>query len=128
MNTPRLALAWIAAWVTLAPSTGFSQNAEPNAGRTRRVALMNFTCDDNLHRSTLATVDFAAALQAQLSSVTGVEWVERAELEKAEHEFNLAGFGLVNRAESIRGSCCQADPAFLGESANVPAIAETSSA
>src|SRR5881394_1350319 len=104
MNTPRrLILAWIAAWLTLVLSTGFSLGADADVGRPRRVALMNFTCDDNLHRSAMAGVDFAAALQAQMSSVVGVDWVERAELDKAEHEFKLAGFGLVNRAESIRG-------------------------
>ena len=86
-----------------------------DAARPLRVALMNFTSDDNSYRSTMAAINFTATLQAQLSELTEFEWVERAELDKAESEFNLAGLGFMDRAEAIRGGrWVKADWAITG--------------
>jgi hypothetical protein len=85
------------------------------ATRSLRVALMNFASDDNSYRSTVAAIDFAVALQAQLSDAADFEWVERAELDKVETEFKLADLGFVDRAETIRrGRWAKADWAVTG--------------
>jgi hypothetical protein len=94
---------------------GLHLPSEFSASAAQRVALMNLICEENSHRSTLAAIDFTAALQAQLLEETKFEWVERAELGKAERELQLADFGLIDRAESIRsGRWVKADWAIFG--------------
>jgi len=51
-----------------------------------RVALLDFTADDNSWPAAEAASDFAAVLQVELAGVAGVEWVERAQLKLAERE------------------------------------------
>jgi hypothetical protein len=80
-----------------------------------RIALMDFISEDNSYRSTLAAADFTAALQSQLAGTPGYQWVERPELSKAETELQLAGFGLISRAEALRsGRWVKADWAVFG--------------
>jgi hypothetical protein len=68
-----------------------------------RVALMDFMSEDNSYRSTVGLADMVSALQVEASRDTNFDWVERAELDKAMYELKLAGFGLVDRSEAIRG-------------------------
>jgi hypothetical protein len=83
---------------------------------------MNFISEDNSYRSTLAAADFTAALQSQLTGAPRYQWVERPELSKAETELQLAGFGLISRAEALRsGRWVKADWAVFGRlSTNSP--------
>lgn len=47
-----------------------------------RVALMDFSTDDNSYRSAQTGVNFTSLLQVQLVNEPGLEWVERAQLPK----------------------------------------------
>jgi len=49
-----------------------------------RVALMDFSTDDNSYRSAQRAADFTVLVQAKLSDVRTVEWVERSQLKLAE--------------------------------------------
>lgn len=76
----------------------------------RRVALLDFTADDNSWPATQAAVDFTAVLQAQLSGAAGVEWVERAQLKLAERELRMSELGLMAGSEAVRrGKWVKAD-------------------
>ncbi len=89
--------------------------AETPGSPRPRIALINFICDDNSYRSSQAAVDLTAAVQAELTGFTQCEWVERAELEKADDELRLSSFGLMDRAEAIRfGRRVKADWAIFG--------------
>lgn len=77
--------------------------ASPAESQPLRIVLMNLVCEDNSYRSTLAAADFTAAWQAEMSRDTRYDWVERVDLDKAQNELRLAGFGLIDRAEAIRG-------------------------
>ena len=82
---------------------------------TPRIALMEFACDDNSYRSTIAMGNLVSALQVELSGDTNYDWVERVELAKAANEFKLAGLGLVDRSEAIRsGLWVKADWGIFG--------------
>jgi len=75
----------------------------PSSMAATRVALMNAICEDNSYRSTVAAMDFTAALQAEIAPGTqALEWVERESLALAENEFQLTRLGLVDRFESVR--------------------------
>jgi hypothetical protein len=81
-----------------------------------RVALMDFVSEDNSYRSTVALGNLVSALQAEVSQDTNYDWVERAELEKAANELKLAGLGLIDRSEAIRGGCwVKADWGIFGD-------------
>lgn len=83
--------------------------------RPLRVALMDFSIDDNSHRSTQAAADFTAIIQTKLSTLPDYEWVERVELNRAEDELKLAGFGLIDRSEAVHsGRWVKADWAVFG--------------
>jgi hypothetical protein len=68
-----------------------------------RVALMDFVSEDNSYRSSAALGNLVSVLQAEVSGQTDYDWVERAELEKAANELKMAGLGLIDRSEAIRG-------------------------
>jgi len=55
-----------------------------------RVALMDFSVDDNSYRSTQQAADFTSLLQVQLADEPGLEWVERAQLDRARQELELS--------------------------------------
>ena len=63
---------------------------------------MVFTTDDNSYRSSLAAVDLAGILQAELSAEPGFQWVERAELKAAERELELSELGLPDAVGALR--------------------------
>jgi len=76
---------------------------------------MNFICEDNSYRSMRAASDFSSILQGALAESTEYVWVERAELDRAEKELNLAGFGLIDRNETVRaGKWLNADWSVTG--------------
>ncbi len=54
-----------------------------------RVALMDFSTDDNSYRSILKAADFTGLVQSQLTGTEGIEWVERTQLHLARSEFAL---------------------------------------
>lgn len=104
----KIAASWLA-FIALSATIGSSATAAV------RVALMDVICEDNSYRSTMAAIDFTVALQAELSVERDFEWVERAELAKAENEFKLANFGLIDRFEAVRsGRWLKADWAVFG--------------
>ena len=75
-----------------------------------RVALMDFSTDDNSYRSAQAAADFSSVLQAELNGIPGVEWVERAQLDRAREELELSSMELLSGVSSIRwGKWVKAD-------------------
>lgn len=100
MNSVRLALfAFIGLALGLRPEA-----AERNVGATNaiRVALMTFTADDNSYRSSLAAANLADGLQALLSNEAGFTWIDRLDLQVADHELELSELGLVDSAGALR--------------------------
>jgi hypothetical protein len=82
---------------------------------TLRVALLDFTADDNSWPATQAASDFTAVLQVQLSGLSGVEWVERAQLKLAARELQMSELGLMAGSEAVRrGKWVHADWLLLG--------------
>ena len=76
---------------------------------------MNLLCDDNSYRSDLAAINFTSLMQTRLASDARHQWVERAELDKAENELSLSGFQLIDRSEAIRsGRWAKADWGVFG--------------
>jgi Ca2+-binding EF-hand superfamily protein len=81
-----------------------------------RVAMMDFSVDDNSYRSAQAAADFSSLLQAKLASEPDVEWVERAQLDKARQELELSVAELINSSSSIqRGKWVKADWMVTGQ-------------
>ncbi|MFN7139660.1 MAG: hypothetical protein ACK4UN_09995 [Limisphaerales bacterium] len=95
---------------------------EPNSKASLRGALIDFTSDDNSYRSKLAAENFTAALQAVLSGAdSGVEWVERGELAKADEELSLQSFSFSTDIGGLRrGKWAKADLSVLGEFVRKP--------
>ncbi len=80
-----------------------------------RVALLDFTADDNAWPGSVAARDFTAVLQAELSGLAGIEWVERAELKAAERELQISELGLLTGSQAIqRGKWVKADWLLVG--------------
>jgi hypothetical protein len=79
-----------------------AQPANADAPRPR-VALIPFIAEDNSYRSAAGLANFTDALQAELSSTPGYQWVERAELDRAAKELKLQNFGVGNRSELLHG-------------------------
>jgi len=80
-----------------------------------RVALMDFSTDDNSYRSAQKAADFTALVQAKLSSVRTVEWVERSQLELAEKELSLTALSSDRSSAVRRGKWVKADWLVTGE-------------
>lgn len=81
-----------------------------------RVALMDFSIDDNSYRSAQLAADFSAILQVKLTGQTNVEWVERAQLEKARQELELSAADLVSGGANVRrGKWVKADWMITGQ-------------
>jgi hypothetical protein len=55
-----------------------------------RVALLDFSTEDNSYRSIQAAADFTSLLQAQFKGDSSVEWVERSQINLARTEFAWA--------------------------------------
>src|SRR4051812_9453738 len=67
-----------------------------------RVALMDFSTDDNSYRSIAAAAEFTSLLQIGLMDEPGTEWVERAGIRLAKTEFALAEMKTGGSASAIR--------------------------
>ena len=65
---------------------GLAAVAAPSAPPIR-VALMDFSTEDNSWRSAQAAANFTRLLQIQLADAPGFEWVERAQLDQANDPF-----------------------------------------
>jgi|GEM_PF-3953246 len=80
-----------------------------------RVALMDFSTDDNNYRSMQRAADFTSLLQTRLQGESDVEWVERAQLERARHELELSAMGMLSAGHPIRlGRWVKADWMITG--------------
>ena len=106
-------------WIITALVLGmqlFAQSSPAPEVPVLRVALMDFVSDDNSYRSTVALENLVSALQAEISTNTDYDWVERSELRKATSEFKLQALGLIDRAEALRtGHWVNADWAIFGD-------------
>lgn len=81
-----------------------------------RVALMDFSTDDNSWRSAQVAANFTSLLQIQLAAEPEVEWVERAQLELAKQELKLSEMELIGGASPIRrGKWAKADWLVTGQ-------------
>lgn len=69
---------------------------------TTRVALLDFSTDENSYRSAQSAVDFTRLLQVRLGATPRVEWVERAQLETARRELKLSEMAMMAGAPSLR--------------------------
>jgi hypothetical protein len=67
-----------------------------------RVALMDFSTDDNSWRNAQGAAEFTSLLQLQLANEPGLEWVERAQLALARQELKLSEMELLSGAAPIR--------------------------
>lgn len=87
-----------------------------HATAATRIALMDFSTDDNSFRSGQRAADFASLLQNRLAGEAGVEWVERAQLDKARVELELSAQESMNGAQAVsRGKWAQADWMITGQ-------------
>jgi len=75
-------------------------HAEPTA--PVRVALMDFSTDDNSYRSIQAAADFTSLVQIGLASEPGIDWVERSKISLSKQEFGLAEIQAAGAASPIR--------------------------
>jgi Ca2+-binding EF-hand superfamily protein len=81
-----------------------------------RVALMDFSTDDNSYRSAQVAADFTSLLQSQLADEPGVEWVERVQLERARQELELSVMENMGSSSPMRlGKWAKADWMVTGQ-------------
>lgn len=75
-----------------------------------RVALMDFSTDDNSWRNAQAAASLTSLVQIRLANEPRVEWVERAQLDLARQELKLSEMELLSGALPIRrGKWVKAD-------------------
>lgn len=67
-----------------------------------RVALMDFSTDDNSYRSIQVAADFTSLVQMGLVNEPGIEWIERSKISLAKQEFGLAEMRAAGVASPIR--------------------------
>lgn len=81
----------------------------------QRVVLIDFSSNDSSYRSAQAAVEFSALLQAKLTGMKNIEWVERSQLETAEDELNLAAGGYISPSTALHlGKFVKADLLVTG--------------
>jgi Ca2+-binding EF-hand superfamily protein len=81
-----------------------------------RVALMDFSTDDNSYRSAQKAADFTTLLQVHLLGEEGLEWVERAQLGRVKQELKISAVENIGGASSIRlGKLAKADWLITGQ-------------
>ena len=81
-----------------------------------RVALMDFSTDDNSYRSAQSAADFSGLLQVQMADEPGVEWIERAQLDKARQELELSTMDGMHGGAALRqGKWLKADWLVTGQ-------------
>ena len=80
-----------------------------------RVALMDFSVDDNSYRSAQSAIDFTSLVQVQLANAAGIDWIERAQLDLARKEIGLTAMSSFNGAFNLRcGKWLKADWMITG--------------
>jgi hypothetical protein len=67
-----------------------------------RVALLDFSTDDNSYRSIESAAQFASLVQIGLADEPGTEWVERSQIRLAKTEFALAEMKAADGVSPIR--------------------------
>jgi uncharacterized protein len=98
-------LAWLVVVTQLPAATA----------RLPRIAVADFTTEDNSFRAEVAARDFSTALQALLADLPGVDWVERAQLAEVEKEHGLAVLGFSDPDRSLKlGKWARADLLLTG--------------
>jgi hypothetical protein len=80
-----------------------------------RVALLNFTTDDQSYTSEVSTTKLTSLIAAELQSETGVVWVERGEIESIAKEHDLLVSGLGNSSALKLGKWIKADILLTGK-------------
>ena len=86
------------------------------ANPVQRVALMDFSSDDNSYRSAQAAADFSALLQAKLANMGNGEWVERSQLQAAKNELGLTSGGHISPSTALHlGKFVKADLLVEGQ-------------
>lgn len=102
------------ATAVLAGLVGVTQLPAATA-RLPRIAVADFTTEENSFRAEVAARDFSTALQALLADLPGVEWVERAQLAEVEREHGLAALGFGDPDRSLKlGKWARADLLLTG--------------
>lgn len=102
-------------WVFISSLLWNNAFSKDDSRKTLRVALTDFTTEDNAYDSLMSAKNFSAALQAELSQTPEIEWVERTEYQLAAAELNLSVLGLVNSNAALRiGKWVKADLLVLG--------------
>jgi len=93
----------------------------PVTNASVKVALTTFTSDDNFYTSAVAVENLTALLQAQLTNEPGVEWIERDQLQAAEHELKLCLAGLASPTAALKvGKWLKADLSVIGRVVTTP--------
>ncbi len=86
-----------------------------------RLALMDFTTDDNSYRSAQSAAVYSTLLQVRLMYLGGIEWVERSQLQAAEKELNLSADGFVSSSTALQaGKFVKADLLVVGQFITTP--------
>ena len=86
-----------------------------------KVVLTTLTSDDRSYMSGLAVENLTALLQAKLSNEAGAEWIERSQLQAAEHELKLGMVSLASPAAALRvGKWLKADLLVMGRVVTTP--------
>jgi len=101
-----------AIWLSVVGCLLVFQNLDCSAAPASpyRVALMDFTSDENSYRSGVAASDFSTALEGYLASESSVQWVERSRIQPAEQELLMSAAGLVGPPSAlIQGRWLKAD-------------------
>ena len=102
-------------WLLIAGGPAYAEAPAALGGASApRVAMLDFTTEDNSYSSMHAAVDFTAALQTQLSGEPGVEWVERTRLQIPRQELELGGFNQSPATAVRSGKWLKADLLVLG--------------
>jgi len=77
---------------------------------------MDFFTDDNSWRSAQKAAEFSSLLQIQMADEPGVEWIERAQLDKARQELELSAMDGMNGGAALRqGKWLKADWMITGQ-------------
>lgn len=107
--SPRLLLLTLVAMATPALPLRARDDAPP------RVAMVDFTSDDTLHRGWRSAATFTTAVQSRLIDAVDVQWVERQQLDLAIAELKLDRFMHARTSVSLRiGRWVKADLLVTG--------------
>lgn len=80
-----------------------------------RIAVADFTTEENSYRAEVVARDFSTALQALLTDLSAVEWVERSQLAEVEKEHGLAALGFSDPGRALKlGKWARADLLLTG--------------